>query len=105
MIREASIHDAARLVEIYGYYVRETAISFEYEAPSVEEFQRRMERIKARYPYLVLEAEGTVVGYAYAGLFKARAAYDWSCELPYTSTGAVGGGASAGRSIRPSRKG
>ena len=81
MIREASIHDAARLVEIYGYYVRETAISFEYEVPSVEEFQRRMERIKARYPYLVLEAEGTVVGYAYAGPFKARAAYDWSCEL------------------------
>lgn len=80
-IRTATINDAPRLLEIYGYYVRETAISFEYEVPSVEEFQERVERTLARYPYLVLEEDGRVLGYAYASPFKARAAYDWSCEL------------------------
>ena len=81
MIREATINDAPRLLEIYGYYVKHTAISFEYEVPSVEEFQARIERTLVRYPYLVLEEEDFVLGYAYAGPFKARAAYDWSCEL------------------------
>ena len=81
MIREATINDAPRLLEIYGYYVKHTAISFEYEVPSVEEFQARIERTLVCYPYLVLEEEDFVIGYAYAGTFKARAAYDWSCEL------------------------
>ena len=81
MIREATINDAPRLLEIYGYYVKHTAISFEYEVPSVEEFQARIERTLVRYPFLVLEEEDFVIGYAYAGPFKARAAYDWSCEL------------------------
>ena len=81
MIREATINDAPRLLEIYGYYVKHTAISFEYEVPSVEEFQARIERTLVRYPYLVLEEEDFVIGYADAGTFKARAAYDWSCEL------------------------
>ena len=81
MIREATINDAPRLLEIYGYYVKHTAISFEYEVPSVEEFQARIERTLVRYPFLVLEEEDFVLGYAYAGPFKARAAYDWSCEL------------------------
>ena len=64
MIREATINDASRLLEIYGYYVQETAISFEYEIPSVEEFRERIERTLVRYPYLVLEEEGLVLGYS-----------------------------------------
>ena len=79
--RTATINDAQRLLEIYGYYVKHTAISFEYEVPSVEEFRKRIGRTLERYPYFVLEEEGRVLGYAYAGPFKARAAYDWSCEL------------------------
>ena len=67
--------------EIYGYYVEKTAISFEYTVPSPEEFRGRMERIMRRYPYLVAEVDGRVVGYAYAGAFVGRAAYDWACEL------------------------
>jgi len=81
IIRNATLADANRLLEIYAYYVRETAITFEYEVPSVEEFARRIARTLKRYPYLVAEVDGQVKGYAYAGPFKERAAYDWSCEL------------------------
>ncbi len=70
-----------RLLEIYSYYVQHTAISFEYTTPTQEEFCRRMRHIMSRYPYLVAEVDGTVQGYAYAGAFVGRAAYDWSCEL------------------------
>lgn len=80
VIRDASVADAKRLLEIYDYYVRKTAITFEYETPSIEEFTARMEKIMKRYPYLVAERDGQIVGYSYAGVFKDRAAYDWSCE-------------------------
>ena len=80
-IRDAAPADAGRLLEIYDYYVRETAISFEWVTPTLEEFQGRMKRTMARYPYLVAQEDGVVQGYAYAGPFVGRAAYDWSCEL------------------------
>lgn len=80
-IRSARIEDAERLVEIYDYYVRETAITFEYVTPSVAEFKGRMRKVMERYPYLVIEKDGIIQGYAYAGVFKDRAAYDWSCEV------------------------
>lgn len=79
-IRDAKISDVKRLLEIYNYYVQNTAITFEYDTPSLEEFSSRMGNIMKRYPYLVIENEGRIIGYAYAGVFKARAAYDWSCE-------------------------
>lgn len=79
-IRNAAMEDAGTLLEIYGHYVRSTAISFEYEVPSEVEFRRRMENTMQRYPYLVAEQDGQIQGYAYAGAFNARAAYDWCCE-------------------------
>ena len=79
-IRDARVEDAPRLLEIYAHYVRHTAITFEYDVPSLEEFAGRMRRTRTRYPYLVIEADGIVQGYAYAGAFVGRAAYDWSCE-------------------------
>ena len=81
VIRDAAMTDAARIREIYDYYVQHTAISFEYETPTQEEMETRMRRIMARYPYLVAERDGVVQGYAYAGAFHPRAAYDWCCEL------------------------
>lgn len=60
---------------------RAYGVTFEYETPSVEEFQERMRHIMERYPYLVIKVDGKVEGYAYAGAFVGRAAYDWSCEL------------------------
>lgn len=80
-IRRAELSDARRLLEIYGYYVQNTAISFEYETPSLEAFRERMAATMARYPWLVILRDGRIEGYAYAGVFKGRAAYDWSCEL------------------------
>ena len=67
LIREASVEDAARLLEIYAYYVEKTAITFEYDVPSLEEFRGRIRHIKERYPYLVIERDGVIEGYAYAG--------------------------------------
>ena len=79
-IRDARLSDAEALLAIYGWYVIYTAVSFEYDVPAVSEFQRRMATTMARYPWLVAEADGRLLGYAYAGPFKGRAAYDWSCE-------------------------
>lgn len=81
VIREATPADAARLLEIYDYYVRNTAISFECETPTLDEFTDRMRTFTRRYPYLLAEEDGVPMGYAYAHPFVGRAAYDWSCEL------------------------
>ncbi len=80
-IRDADVKDAERMLEIYAYYVKNTAITFEYEVPTLDEFQKRIENTLTRYPYLVIEKDGVIQGYAYAGPFIGRAAYDWSCEM------------------------
>ncbi len=81
MIRSATENDAERLLEIYAYYVKNTAISFEYDIPSVEEFRSRIIHTLGKYPYLVIEENGLIRGYAYAGVFKGRSAYDHCCEM------------------------
>ena len=80
-IRKASPEDADRLLEIYAYYVENTAISFECETPSTEDFKKRIVKTLEKYPYLVLEEDGVIRGYTYAGAFVGRAAYDHCCEL------------------------
>ena len=76
-IREVQINDASRLAEIYSYYVKNTAVSFEYEVPTADEFEKRIKHTTEKYPYLVCVDDGKVVGYAYAGAYSARQAYDW----------------------------
>lgn len=66
-VRIATEADAEALLAIYEGYVRNTAITFEYEVPSVEEFRNRIHHTLERYPYLVAEEDGRAVGYAYAG--------------------------------------
>lgn len=80
-IRNVLIADTEALLEIYAYYVESTAITFEYDVPSLEEFQNRIENISKKYPYLVLLQENEIIGYAYAGAFVGRAAYARSVEL------------------------
>lgn len=80
-IRPVTEADAERLVGIYSYYVEETAVSFEVVTPSAEEFAGRIRKITAKYPYLVAEEGGRILGYAYANTFKERAAYDKCVEL------------------------
>ena len=71
-VRSATLGDAERILEIYDYYVKYTAITFEYDTPSLSEFQKRMENTMQRYPYLVIEKDGRIQGYAYAGPFVGR---------------------------------
>jgi phosphinothricin acetyltransferase len=73
--------DAAACAEIYGPYVRDTAVSFEEAVPSVEEFEGRIRTTMATYPWLVMEVDGRVVGYAYATQHRPRAAYRWTAEV------------------------
>lgn len=79
-IRIATPEDAKELLDIYRYYVENTAITFEYDVPSVEEFRGRIERVLKKFPYLVVEGDGKIYGYAYVSPFKERAAYQWAVE-------------------------
>lgn len=79
-VRFAAPKDAAALLDIYAPYVEHTPITFEYEVPSLSEFESRIQNIAGRYPYLVACRDSEILGYAYASAFKGRAAYDWSVE-------------------------
>ena len=61
-------------------YIEQTAITFEYVVPSIEEFRGRIRHTLERFPYLIAEKDGKIAGYAYVSPFKERAAYDWSVE-------------------------
>lgn len=79
-IRHATPSDAEALRAIYAPYVEQTAITFEYDVPSAEEFAARISGTLEEFPYLVVEDDGRVLGYAYAGRLKARRAFDWAVE-------------------------
>ncbi len=78
--RVATPRDAEELRAIYAPYVQQTAITFEYEVPSIEEFAARISLTLEKYPYLVAEMGGRICAYAYASAFKNRAAYDHAIE-------------------------
>ena len=92
-LRMATPADAPALLNIYAPYVRDTAITFEYDVPSLQEFSARMQATLAFYPYLAALQEGRIVGYAYASPFKERRAYDWAVETSiYVEQGCRGRG-------------
>lgn len=80
IIRDATLADATAVREIYRPAIEVSATSFELEVPSVEEMARRIGESTPRFPWLVLENEGEVLGYAYARPFRAREAYRQSAE-------------------------
>lgn len=80
-IRAATEADVPSMLSIYDKFVRDTAVSFEYETPSREEFTARLRTHTALYPWLVYEENGAVLGYAYAGRAFERAAYAWNAEI------------------------
>jgi L-amino acid N-acyltransferase YncA len=80
-IRLATAHDASGVQAIYAPMVRDTAISFELEPPSIEEMGRRIEATLQRMPWLVCEHRGEVLGYVYASQHRARPAYQWSVDV------------------------
>nr|WP_212755987.1 GNAT family N-acetyltransferase [Flexivirga aerilata] len=82
MIRDAvADSDAAACAAIYAPYVTETEVTFETEPPDAAEFRHRIEEAQRRHAWLIAENDGNTVGYAYAGPFKGRAAYRFSCEV------------------------
>ena len=80
-IRQARPEDAAVLAGIYAPYVRDTAITFEYDPPDAAEFARRIRKTQEQFPYLVCEVDGKPQAYAYASHFHERAAFQWDAEL------------------------
>lgn len=81
VIRLASERDAEQVAAIYAPNVTDKVISFELEPPSADEMRRRIEITLRRFPWLVCERRGRVLGYAYAGAHGSRAAYRWSVDV------------------------
>ena len=97
-IRVAAEQDAQAVAAIYAPIVRDSTISFEVEPPTSEEMAKRIARTLETHPWLVAERDGQVIGYAYAGRHRDRAAYRWSVDV----TAYVGEGArrmGAGRAL------
>lgn len=80
-IRNVTSDDAEELLEIYAPYVAETAISFEIDIPTAEDFRSRIEHTLKNYPYIAAVKDGHIVGYAYASAFHPREAYNRCAEL------------------------
>lgn len=80
IVRPASPADAAAIAAVYEFYVRDTIVSFEAEAPDEAEMRRRIESGAGLHPWLVAELDGRVAGYASASQFRPRAAYRYAVE-------------------------
>ena len=96
-VRPAEPADAVAVNAIYSPIVRDTAISFEVDAPSKQVMAGRIESTLVRYPWLVAERQGDLIGYAYAGEHRQRAAYRWSVDVTaYVAETARGSGVGRG---------
>ena len=80
-LRFAAETDATQILDIYAPIVRDTAISFEEVPPSRPKMAGRIRNTLVRYPWLVREEDGAVLGYAYAAGFRSRPAYQWAVEV------------------------
>jgi len=80
-LRLACEADAESILALYAPYIKNTAVTFECEVPSLDEFRDRIKLISYDYPYVVCESDGKIIGYAYAHRQKERAAYQWNAEL------------------------
>jgi L-amino acid N-acyltransferase YncA len=80
LIRLAEPRDTPDLLDIYIPFITDSHTSFEYEVPTLANFQARIDKVLTLLPFLVLEKEGTIAGYAYASPHRSRTAYQWSVE-------------------------
>lgn len=80
-IRKVEAADAAQIADVYNYYILNTHHTFESEALSVEEMEKRIVETSGEYPFLVAEFDGVIQGYIYAAPFKMRQAYEHSAEV------------------------
>jgi phosphinothricin acetyltransferase len=80
MFRPALSSDAAALCAIYNPYVLGTTITFEEEAVTEADMAGRIQKLQESHPWIVLEDDGRVLGYAYGSTWRTRAAYRFSTE-------------------------
>lgn len=81
IIRPSAEADLPAIAAIYAHHVRTSLATFELEPPAMEEMARRRHALVDKgLPWLVAELGGEVVGYAYAGPYRTRPAYDWTVE-------------------------
>lgn len=81
MIRTATLQDVPAILDIYRPYIIDTAYTFEYEVPSLQDFEARFLTISREFPWLVWEEKGEILGYAYAERPFTRTAYQWDADL------------------------
>lgn len=80
-IRDAALTDTPRIAEIYAHYVRTSVATFEEVPPDELEIAARFHRVSSfGLPWIVIEDEAGVQGYAYAGPFRDRSAYRFTVE-------------------------
>jgi len=79
-IRKACKEDAVSISEIYNWYITNTIITFETEEIDGKEIEKRIDNVTTKYDWLVAEEDNIVIGYAYYGQFRARAAYNHTVE-------------------------
>lgn len=81
IIRPVTVSDASALLDIYGHYILNTTFTTEEVLPAVSEMAQRVERITRRFPWIVFESDGVIMGYSYADIFRLRSAYSRTAEV------------------------
>lgn len=85
--------DVQSCLEIYNHYIKNTTVTFEETVLKEEPFQKRLQEITGKYPFLVAEEAGIVLGYAYLDAYNPRSAYRYTVDLSiYLAPGATGKG-------------
>jgi phosphinothricin acetyltransferase len=80
-IRAAAADDFAAIAAITNHYITTSSIHFAYEPVAEAELRAMWERSRDRHPWFVTEDDGGVLGYAKSGVWRERAAYNWTCEV------------------------
>lgn len=80
VIRIAQTNDVPTILTIYTPYIVNSVASFELEPPTIEQMQQRMQHVQPALPWLVIERDHQVIGYAYASKHKERLSYQWSVD-------------------------
>lgn len=81
-IRDASVADLTQIVEIYNYYIRNSVVTFDLDAMSMDEWQHKFEWVQSlKLPFIVAESSGgQILGFAYVAPWRQKAAYRRTVE-------------------------
>lgn len=80
-IRKVIINDSIQIASIYNYYIKNTVITFEEEPVNEIGIASRIESISSKFPFLIIEENNKILGYAYATGWRVRSAYKFSAEV------------------------